>query len=211
MFSCPPPGLFHDSNRPRLDRRLVQVPIQFGSQLGGARVTRTRFLLQALQADRLQVAGHIRIEQTGRSRFVLEHLHQRVERCFGAEGRPAGEQFVEDRAEGIDVACRTDLAPPTGRLLGRHVAGCSQRLPRGRHPVVAFDPFGHYGRVYRARSATGPTLRPTFFGSRPLLAVQTLFLSTTNVEDDFSTSDDSLLSYCIMSRKTVITGSVPTQ
>jgi hypothetical protein len=81
------------------------------------------FLRQALQADRFEVAGDRGLELPGRDRVVVEHLEDGVERGLAEERRAAGEEFVQDRPERVDVDRRADLARLARRLLGGDVAG----------------------------------------------------------------------------------------
>src|SRR5262245_5907640 len=79
--------------------------------------------LQALEADRLQIARHLGLKTPYRHRFLFEHLVERLERGGSAERRTAGQQLIEDGAEGVDVGRGTDGTALPGRLFGGHVAG----------------------------------------------------------------------------------------
>ena len=105
---------------------------------------RGRALGEALQADRLQVAWHPRLEPRRRYRLVKNDLPERLHRARPPERRPAGEHLVEDRPEGVDVGRRADLGRLPQRLLARHVAGRSHHLPAERLALalLALQPLG---------------------------------------------------------------------
>ena len=101
-----------------------------------------RLLLQALQADRLQVARNRCVEPPRRHRLVADDLDHRVHRRGRLERRPAGDQGIEGRPQGIHVGRRTDLAPLAPGLLRRHVAGRPHDLARAGQPAVALHLLG---------------------------------------------------------------------
>ena len=101
-----------------------------------------RLLLQALQADRLQVARDRRIEPPRRHRLVADDLEHRVHRRGRLERRPAGDQGIERRPQRIHVGRRADLAPLAAGLLRRHVAGRPHDLARAGQPAVALHLLG---------------------------------------------------------------------
>ncbi len=138
----PPRPLRHalqPRHRPRRDRLAGQESAQVGRQGRGAGVASARFLLQALQADRLQVARNRRIEPPRRDGLVAQDLEHRVHRRGRLERRPAGEQSVQRRAQGVHVGRRPDLASLAAGLLRRHVAGRAHDLARAGQPAVALD------------------------------------------------------------------------
>ena len=53
----------------------------------------------------------------------MDHLPLRFRRRLASERRPAGEHFIEERPEGVDVRRRPDRARLPDHLLGGHVAG----------------------------------------------------------------------------------------
>ena len=99
----PLPGALAGGRRPGQDRLAVQEAAQVVGQGSRGCVAVGRLLLQALQADRLQVARHLGLEPPRRHRLIRAHLFQSVEQRRPLEGRPAGQQLVEDRAQGVDV------------------------------------------------------------------------------------------------------------
>ena len=88
---------------PRPDRLAGQPALEVVGQRLGRAITPLGLFCQALEADRFQVAVDPRIERTGTLRLLLYDLEQGVERRVGAERRPAGQQFVEDRSQAVDV------------------------------------------------------------------------------------------------------------
>jgi len=116
------------ADRAGQDRLAVEEPPQLVGEHLGRGVPFRRVLLQAPQADRLQVAGAVGRQPARRGRWVVGHLPQRVQLRHAAERGPAGEQLVEDRAERVHVGRRPDLGHPAAGLLGGHV----RRRPEDR-------------------------------------------------------------------------------
>ena len=87
------------------------------------RVPPPRLLLQAFQADHLQVARDLAVEPRGRlgrsSRGPLAGCRQRCR----PRTAPARQQGVEDGAQAVDVGRRRDRAATAQRLLRGHVGG----------------------------------------------------------------------------------------
>jgi hypothetical protein len=139
---APPPGPLRFPRRPRQDRLAGQIAVQVLRQGRGAGVPLPGQLLQALQADRLQVARGARVEPGRWLGRPLADLLQRLGHRLAAEGGPAGEQGVEDGAEAVDVAGGGHRAAPARGLLGRHVGRRPQDRPALRQLAVAADPPG---------------------------------------------------------------------
>ena len=78
---------------------MVQPPLEVFRQGVGGAVAAGRVLLQALERDRFQVAVGVRIERPGPSRLALPHLDQRLHDRAALKRWPAGQEFVEDRAQ----------------------------------------------------------------------------------------------------------------
>src|SRR5262249_17893433 len=147
-----------------------------GEQLGVG-VAAGRLLLQALQADRLQVARRLRVERTDRNGFLAPHLFQRVQRRRPAKGPSPGQQLVEDGAQRVHVAGgaaalrlpRRPLRGPVGRgaVAGRRsrpksvILGTSS-VNGGREAPESSSPLPRFGREGGE------------WGSRPPLASRTL-------------------------------------
>jgi hypothetical protein len=143
-----PPDLSH---RPRLDRPMVQEAPQVVGQVEGAGVALARLLLQTLQADRLQVARHRRLQLSRRDRLASDDLLHRFQRTRPLERRPARQAFVEDRPQRVNVGCRADLRVAPQRLLRRHVTGrahdgAGPRLSRPNVEALGEAEVGDLGR-----------------------------------------------------------------
>ena len=113
----------HLPDRPSLNRPVVEEPPQVVGQLGRGRVALLRVLLQTFQTDRLEVRRDLRLQRAHADRIAVPHLFQRVVNRASLERRTAGEKFVQDRAEGMDVRGRADVLGRPECLLGRHVGG----------------------------------------------------------------------------------------
>ena len=127
-------------------------PLQVVGQRGGRTIAIGRRLGQALQADQFQSVRHPRIELPRIARFPPEDVQQRVQGVFPPERRLAGEQFVEDRAQAVNVGGGADLGTVAGGLLGGHVAGRAGDHARGRrlgagHENLGQAEVGHVGLV----------------------------------------------------------------
>ena len=101
-----------------------------------------RLLVQAFQADGLEVACHPRHESRRGDRVVVNDLADGVDWRLAHEGRTAGEHLVEDRTQGVDVGRRPDVLRLPARLLGGHVAGRAHDLTGRGLLAVRFQPFG---------------------------------------------------------------------
>ena len=121
---------FDHGAAPGLDRPVFQEALQVLGQCGGTGIAVGRFLVQAFQADRLQIAGQLGPQARWSDRLMGHDLAQGLQGRFRLERRPAGEQLVEDRTQGVDVGRRPDRLVPAGRLLRRHVAGRAQAARR---------------------------------------------------------------------------------
>jgi hypothetical protein len=55
----------------------------------------------------------------GRDRVLGKYLPNGFRGCRSTERRPAGEQFVEDRAQGVNVRRCSDVLYAAARLLAR--------------------------------------------------------------------------------------------
>ncbi len=125
-----PSGQATDRPRPACpDRLVVEEPGQVRRQFGRRRVPPPGLLLQALQADRLQVPRDLGVEPRGRHGLLCDHLPLRLGRGLSAKRRPARQQLVQDRPQRIHVRGRPDRVHLAPGLLGGHVAGRPQRYP----------------------------------------------------------------------------------
>jgi hypothetical protein len=105
------------------DRLAVQEPADVLGQRPGRAVAPVGLLLQALQADGLHVVGHLGAALAGRGRVALHVGAQDLHGVVVGEGRRAGQQLVEDAAQGVDVGPAVELAVLAGGLLRGHVLG----------------------------------------------------------------------------------------
>ncbi len=137
--SAPPHGLPDTPRSPGGDRTTVEVTLQLVQQVGRGRVPCRRLLLQALQADRLQVAVDGTVALRRRDRVVLGHLPQRLDGRRAEERRAARQQRVENRAQRVHVGGRSDQPRHPGGLFRRHVAGRPLHHARLGQPRVLLD------------------------------------------------------------------------
>jgi hypothetical protein len=100
-----------------------------------------RVLLQALQADRFQVAVDAGVEVARPHRLALRDLEQSGQRRLGPERRSAGQQFVQDRPQAVHVHGRGEPFL-RGRLFGGHVAGGADNGARLRQALPTLDALG---------------------------------------------------------------------
>ncbi len=99
IAAAPSPQPFGTAYWPGLDRLAGQEPAQVLRQGAGAAIALAGFFLQTFETDRLQVARDAGLELGGRHRLVGADLLERIDDGCAAEGRPAGEQFVQDGAQ----------------------------------------------------------------------------------------------------------------
>ncbi len=126
-------GALHPAHRPSEDRLARPKASQILGQRLGAGIAAGRHFLEAFEADGLDVLRHPRVQQPGRDRFLGHHLHYSVERRCRLERRPAGQAFIQDCPQGINVARGPQLLDLAIGLLGSHVARCAQDGAGRRH------------------------------------------------------------------------------
>ena len=117
-FAAPISRALPGGRPPGQDRPAVEEPAQVVRQFQRGGVTTVGLLLQALQADRLEVAGRWPLELAGSERLLGRDLLERRERCRALERRAAGQHLVEDRTQGVDVGRRRDLVRQAADLFG---------------------------------------------------------------------------------------------
>ena len=110
------------------DRLAPQEPRQVFGKGGGRAIPPLGLLLQAFQADRLQVARHLVVQPRRRRRLLRDDLLHRVCRRRGAEWRPTRQQLVKDRSQAVDIRCRPDRVRSPPGLFGGHVSRRPDRL-----------------------------------------------------------------------------------
>ena len=111
------------------------------SQVLGGGIAAAGFLPQALQANGFEVARHGRLEAAGRHRLVLPHQAQRRINRRRRERRAAGQGFVEDRPQAINIHRRGDGRGLARRLLRGHVTGRTEHVAAVRQ-VAAGQELG---------------------------------------------------------------------
>jgi RNA polymerase sigma-70 factor (ECF subfamily) len=132
---------FHRPGRPGHDRFAGLETPQVIGQRQGTRVARPRSLHQALQADRLQVAGYIRLQEPRGRRLVFPHQFEGVQGVDPEEWWAASEHDVEQGTQRVDVGGGASRAVPLGLLrrqeLGRSRRQAAQRFNGGRQPQAS--------------------------------------------------------------------------
>ena len=107
----------------------------------GRQVALRAILFETLQADRFQIGIDFRIEFSRRQRLRSADLSDRFQQRLGQEGRPAGQQVIQQRSCRIDIAPGPDVSAVS--LLRRHVAGGSGDIVLATvRRVLAFDTLG---------------------------------------------------------------------
>ena len=134
---APSPTLLECAHRPSTDRLASQESLQVGGQLTRRGVSASRFLGHGLQADRLQVPIHRRIQPPRRHWFVAENLEDGIHRRGRLERGPARHQGIQRRPQRVNVRGRPHLTPLAAGLLRRHVTGRTHDLARAGQPAVA--------------------------------------------------------------------------
>ena len=135
VSSAPADQSFGAADRAGRDRFSARPALQVVGQVAGGGVASGGRFRERLQTDRFRVAINRRVELSRCNRLLFEHLPERLHRRRRLEGRAAGEEFIEDRSQRVDVGRGTKLGGPARSLLWRHVAGRSQNgtglsLPR---------------------------------------------------------------------------------
>lgn len=97
---------------------------------------------QATQADGFQVAVHAALPGAGAWRFLLDGLAHGFERGRAGEGHGAGQEFVEDHAQAVNVGGGGEAFGAALGLLGRHVGGRAEHLAGQREAGVVADAAG---------------------------------------------------------------------
>src|SRR5688572_11354528 len=100
----------HKSHRPRQNRFIAAKATKFLRKFPRCLVSASRLFLQALEANRLEINRHPRVEEPRRNRLIMQHLLQRVRYTLRSERSAAGEQMMQNRAEGIHITDRSHLA-----------------------------------------------------------------------------------------------------
>ena len=123
MTASPFPETLGDGNRSCQNWLSCQPVVQVGGKFLSRGISSAWILLEAFQANRLEVWINARIDRPRCLRFLLDDLSQCLDGGFGLEGRPLRQQGIEDRAESVDVRDGGDRLAMSLCLFGGHVIG----------------------------------------------------------------------------------------
>src|SRR5262245_2560010 len=101
MAAYPAPCSFVNRHGPRPDRLVLEEALEILGQLERSRISLARLLAKTLQADRLEVTGHARLERGHGDRLVVEHAEHRLEGRPADERRPSRQELIEHGPEGV--------------------------------------------------------------------------------------------------------------
>ena len=127
VASGPTPGRFEGADGAGRDRRTDQVPPDVHGEFPGAGVAALWFLRHRLQADRLQITWDVVVDASRGPGLVVQDLVQEHSRV-APKWELAGQEPVEDDAEGVNVAPAVDLVGLAAGLFGAHVGRSAQHL-----------------------------------------------------------------------------------
>ena len=96
--------------RPGDRRPAVEKPRQIDGQLSGGGIAIVRFLCQAFQTDGNEIGSDAGHDPVGRLGLDLKDSPEALRRRTAGIQAAAGEQAVEDQAEGMDVGAFVDPA-----------------------------------------------------------------------------------------------------
>src|SRR5260370_29626826 len=113
---------------------IVAQPLQRTRQLGAVTEAHLRHFFEATQDNFFQGQRYSGVELAGRSWLVLNMLHSHGYKGITIERRTAGEHFIQDDAECIDISRRADDFALG--LLGCVVLHGPQRHPGGSEPLI---------------------------------------------------------------------------
>ncbi len=116
-----PPSPLGEGDPSRRDRAAFEPSYQVVRKGPRGRLAPARVLLEAGQAEDLEVARDPEIEPARRHRFLRLDASDRLGAGIGQERGTAGEQLVEDHSHRVDVGGGTQGRTSAAELLGRHV------------------------------------------------------------------------------------------
>ncbi len=125
----PFPASLRRGQRPGLGHLALQDAPQVRGQPCRRRIATGRVLVQAFQADRLQVARDMRRQFARSEWLVADDFAQRVGVACAAKGRLPGEQLVQDRSQPVYVGRRDHVRHAPFGLLGGHIGGRAHHQP----------------------------------------------------------------------------------
>ena len=122
---------------------MPQPALEVFGQREGRGVATRRIFLEALQADRGEVAVDLWIEQPRISRFGAKHHPHSFKRAAANKWRATGEKLIQNRAHSIDIGrAGRGRAFRAARLFRRDVTRRAHELRRARHRALGFDQPG---------------------------------------------------------------------
>src|SRR5262249_13568831 len=122
LIAAPAPAALYDPNRPGVDWLAQEEELKIVRQLRRRGVALTWFLAQALEADSLQVAGHVRPPLSRGHRLLAAHFLQCFQWRSRPERGPTGEQLIQHCPQRVYVARPADPSLLALGLLRGHVA-----------------------------------------------------------------------------------------
>ncbi len=114
------------TDRPGDDRQAGDKPFEIVRQMASGGIAEGRILFETFQANRLEIARHVATQLSRRSRFFGRQTSQRVDIGRAFDGTAAGQQFVKDHSQRINIRRRSHVVRFSFGLLGGHVPGRSQ-------------------------------------------------------------------------------------
>ena len=124
-----------------MNRLMVQPAVEVRGERSGRYIAAHRILLEALQADRLEIAIDLRVPETRLARLHFEYLPDRLERRPAGKRRLTGQQVIQHGAKTIDVGGGGQLAAIAGGSLRRDVAGGAEKLAGARERALGGENF----------------------------------------------------------------------
>src|SRR5204862_404384 len=138
----PFPGALQAADRASADGLAFEKTLQVFGQGKRRRITLPRILIETFEANRFQVARGLGLKSPRSDRLLRANLLQRVERCCTLKRRTAGEQLVEDGAEGPDIGRRPYIVAAHAGLFRRHVLRSADDVAGVRAVAVVVDLLG---------------------------------------------------------------------
>jgi hypothetical protein len=103
-----------------------QEPAQVVRQGGSREVAAVGLLVEAFEADGLQVSRQVVAQPRGGDRLGPQHLAEQITAIVPLERRAAGEQLVQDGPQRVDIDGRAQLADLARGLFRSHVGWRAQ-------------------------------------------------------------------------------------
>ena len=103
---------------------------------------------RAFRQIRSNSTGIVPSRALGRPRLVRQNGITQIERIVGDEGPLAGEQFIEDNPQAVDVGTAVDSDGATGHLFWRHVGQSSRCAGPTLESLLVADGNAEIGQVW---------------------------------------------------------------